>query len=329
MYFRTYFTGISSAILSLVSMTVNMDNFPPQHRGLIVGTIGASWWLGSAIIAAIYNTFFAHSPVGNFFLFMGILNFTVSALCAWLVRPLPHAPGDDERKTLTPENSAEDTQSTDPETESFIEKCGMNMLCVLDFHIILWGFMFAGSVQLTFLPNVTTISDSYGFTEYNSILTVVGPLCACACKFTFTCSSDYTKAYFPRIIYVTALCLIQTLVTLASIFVGDNRAMFLSVAILVYSANGTFWGVLPAVVSEYFGMPHFSRNFGFMFLLLAIFSFAILEIFGDFYEAQIKDINSENCFGLQCFKKFYILATALNIVSTVLFGVLCIKEMKK
>ena len=321
-------TGISGVVLGLVSLTVNMNNFPPNHRGLVAGTMGASWWFGSAITAAIYNSYYLSSSVGNFFLFVGILYFVTCALCMWLVRRLPVGPDREECQALTTDKSMDSHVSQIADTEPLVQRFGLDMLCNMNFHLLLWGYVLMGSVQLAFLTNITIFTESYELTEYNFILTVGGPLCACAVKFLVPCISDYTVTYFPRIWYVLATTLVQAVIIFACIFVGNDHSLFLTTAFVVYMANGIAWGVLPPVVSEYFGMCHFSRNWGFFMLVESLFLFVILAILGLLYDDQIRLINSHECLGLRCFQGFYILATILSALAVIAYAALCIKEIK-
>ena len=326
-YCNIFVAGVSSLILFLVSVTVNLDNFPRRHRGLIMGLTGAAWWLGSAVIAAIFNSCYSHTPVGDFFLMVAILNLILCGLSAWLVRPLPALPEDNsEWQSLTP---GEDQDPTEPKPQlSMAERYGLDMLYLADFHILTWAFLFAASIQLTYIPNVTAFTASYGLTHYNYALTVASPVCACVWKFFTGWISDHTKKYFPRLMYVILMTFMQLLLSLLSIFFGDNDILFIMTIVLVYMSNGCFWSIIPTIISEYFGMRHFSRNWGFEFFANSLLMFISLAIFGAFYEDAIQINNSSDCYRLKCFRNFYILASVMSAISFVLFCWLYRRERK-
>ena len=317
------FTGFSSGTAIFVSTAVNMYNFPKHHRGLIVGTCGAAMWMGTAIIAEIFTTFYNICPVGDVFMFIGILNITIYALSSWLIRRLPSDEDEvNELHSLTQEGTH---QLECQQTESAAERYGINMLCVVNYHMILWGFTLAASIQFTLITNVTIISKSYGFTDYNGLLTVAGPILTCATKIFMGWISDRTKGCCPRITYVLFMTVCQTVINFASIFGGDQLQLFLCEIFITFMVIGTMYGVIPAVVSEYFGMGHFIRNYGFMTLTAATFSLITSELFGAFYDAQVQLSNSDDCFG-RCFQFFYGLPAGLSGVSSILFFILYYRE---
>ena len=317
------FTGFSSAVVTFVSTTINMYNFPKHHRGLIVGTCGAAMWIGAAIIAEIFNRFYNISPVGDIFMLIGILMLIIYSLSSKLVRRLPSEDVDERhsltQKTIQPEESKQ--------TESAAERYGINMLCVVDYQMILWGFTLAVSIQLTIVSNVTVMGDSYGFTDYNGLLTVAGPLLTCVTKIFMGWISDRTKHCCPRMTYVLFMTILQTVVNFASIFAGNQLQLFMCEIFVTFMAIGTIFAVVPTVVSEYFGMRHFSRDYGLMLLTGALFSLITSELFGVFYEAQSQLDNSNDCF-LRCFQYFYGLSAFLSGVSSISFLILYNRRRK-
>ena len=258
---------------------------------------------------------------------MTIVLLILSSLSAWLVRPLPALVEENsERQTLTSGNNQE---SPEPKPKlSPAERYGLDMLYMADFHILILAFLSAASIQLTYIPNLTTFTASYDLTHYNHALTVAGPVCACVWKFLVASISDHTKKYFPRLMYVIVMTFIQLILSLLNIFIGDNNILFILTMILVYMSNGCFWSIIPTVVSEYFGVRHFSRNWGFAVLVNSLLMFISLAAFGAFYNDATQVTNSNNCYGLKCFRNFYILASVMSTISCVLFCWLCLRERK-
>ena len=292
-----------------------------------MGLTGAAYWVGSAVITAIFNSYYSHTPVGDFFLMLAILNLILSCLSAWLVHPLPAIAGENnEWQSLT---SGKNQEPQEPKPHlSLAERYGLDLLLLKDFYIITWAFLFAVSIQLTYIPNVTAFTASYSLTHLNYTLTIASPVCACLWKIVIGWISDRTDRYFPRLIYVTAMTFIQLILSLLNIFIGDNHIIFILTIVLVYMSNGCFGSIIPTVMSEYFGVRHFCRNWGFAYFADSLLTSICMTVFGTFYDDAIEVTNSNYCYGLKCFRNFYILASVMSATSFVLFCWLYLRERK-
>lgn len=320
-----FVSGVSTLFMFLVPLTVNMFNFSPRYRGLIVGTTGASWWLGSAINSAIYNALFQGGNVCGYFLLLAILTVVINVLCVWLVVPVDPTPEEaTEWQSLVPDTVMKSSDS-DTEEDSFSDRYGFNLLWNPEFHLVTWGFLLGGCIQLSYIPNVTAMSNSYHLSYLDNVLTVASPVCACLVKFLAGSLSDKSKSCCPRLTYAVVMVLAQFILLTASIFHGDNETLFVTTTIFMYMVNGTYWAIIPTVLSEYFGMRHFCRNWGFEFFANALLMFVVLAAVGNMYENNITT-DSTDCYGLVCYEGFYILGSVCAALSFMLFLWLVVRE---
>ena len=155
---------------------------------------------------------------------IGILILIIPSLSYWLIHRLPSKEEDDEHHSLFQE-AIQPLESK--QTESAAERYGINMLCVVDYQMILWGFTLAVSIQFTIVSTLTILGDSYGFSDYSGLLAVTGPLLTSVTKIFMGWISDHTIHCFPRIVYVVFMTILQTVVNFASIFAGNQLQLFM------------------------------------------------------------------------------------------------------
>jgi len=333
--------GLCTLFMGLIPTTICMNNYSQRHRGLIVGLTGAFWWLGASFFSLIYNKCFKHmdNSVANFFLLLTICVVIANVVSAFLVCPIPS--GDTELAELVEPNtestndlhelSTANQDSTEAEnSETWQEKYGFDLLKQPEFHILSWGFWLVGSTGISYQSNLTIMSASYGVSRVDSWLTVTCPLIAGISKFIIGFASDKTKSCgYDRVIYIIVPSLVQFLLLTISAFHGDAESTFVTTTYVIYVTNALFFVITPTLVSEYFGMKHFARNWGFMFLINALLSFVFLSVFGVLYDQAIEEGTGNDCFGLECTRSFYVVISVFTIFSSVLLIWLCYRGRKR
>ena len=220
------------------------------------------------------------------------------------------------------------TVEEDETANTWCDKLGISQFVLSSFQLITWAFFFGASVQFMYLINIGTYIHSYKMPGFGSYMTIVSPICGAVFTFASGVVSDRTITCTSRITYVLFGTGIQTLFFFLSINWGDNYYIFIITSLVVYSNNGIYWSIVPALVSEYFGIKHFTRNWGLLIMCNAFLSLGTCGAFAAFYDAKsIK--NSSGCLGLPCFSDSYMIGAFASLISTVLFALLRVVENKQ
>ena len=310
----------------LVSTSVSVDNFPSRHAGLIVGLTGAFYWIGPSLFSLIYIEQFAEDPIGNFFLCLALSVATENILSALFIRHVPGKDSENENEPLLEHNTAFVTDTDAP--ESWYEKTGFNHFLLASFQLLAWGFISGCAVENIFFLNIGTFAESYKFKGLGEGLPVIGPFIGGIFTFFGGYFSDRTKKTTSRLAYVIVGTSVQTLFLFTLIWGGSNMYLFAFTVFVLYSNNGLFWSIIPTLVSDYFGLRHFTRNLGLNLMVNAMVTVTWSWLFGWFYEENITNTTSTVCMGQHCFMQIYILVTLSSLISVVLFVWLLILERR-
>ncbi len=317
----------------LAPMTINMNNFKAKHRGKIVGITGASWWAGPASFALIRGTFFSRTQnIGGYFAFTAALFVVVNILAILLVKYYPEESEGNDSVQLELNGNVQAGESNTLMSPSLFEtpgygvaKTGIQLLRSVDFHLIAWSYLLLGSVQLMFINNVTVYLKSYNMQALTLPLTISGPLLASMSMFVSGAITDVFMLTVPRSVFLVVGDVIQTLLIAACISKGNNFALFVITTLVIYTNNGFCYGITPTLISEYFGMKYFSRNWGGLVLAYALLSWLFLAEYGYRYD-NIRRIDQVSCYGHQCFQESYVIAATASFIGTLLTVVFAWRE---
>ena len=332
------FAGVSTMMMYIAPMTINMVNFKPKHRGKIVGLTGACWWTGPALFSLMYGTLFSGTQnIRDYFLTCAVIFLVVNIISIFCVKYYPvsldgtedHSLEDNTQVDANPIGSVNSEHSTlvsSPTEEAPPDVTGIDLLRSVDFHLIAWCFLLVSSIQIMFINNVSVYLKSYKMDKLITTLTVSGPLVAAMCKFLSGCLSDELLRFLPRASYLAIVTVCQTVLLTACISKGDNMVVFITTTYVVYASNGVYYGLIPTLISEYFGMKYFSRNWGGLILVYALLGWAFLAEFGYVYDHHIPDHDTTTCYGNHCFRESYVIAAATTFIGTLLVLVLMWRE---
>ena len=319
-------TGFACVFMFLVSTSVSMGNFRPRHHGLIVGSTGAFFFVGPIIYSIIYDAWFAKLPIGDFFLCLCLSMCVVNTLAILFVRNVPLRPVTPTEGTSLIENAVSFVNEGD--SENWCDRLGFTQFVLPSFQLLTWAFLFGGSVQLMYFPNVTIYTTSYTMPSLAVSMPVVGPISGSFVTFAGGLASDRTIRYTSRLTYLIIGTVLQTFVFFISIDHGDNCYVFIITTVVVYSNAGQYWSIFPTLASDYFGMHHFTRNWGLLLMGNALLTLALGYVFALFYDHAILT-ESTTCIGLQCFSKSYLLTGCLSLLSVVLLITLYVLERRQ
>ena len=320
-------TGFGCSFMVLVASNVSMGNFSPKHRGLIVGGTGAFFFIGPLLFGLIYATGFSKIPLGNFFLCLSVCMIVVNILAIFFVRHVPSVAETATEETDPVENMVSFVDIDDI-SDNWRDRIGISQFVLPSFQLLTWAFMFEASVQMLYFANVTIYIDSYRLHSLYYAMPIVGPAFGAVFTFAGGMVSDRTMRYTSRLTYLIVGVILQTIFFFISMEFGNNYYVFIITTLVLYSNNGQVWSIVPALISEYFGLLYFTRNWGLLLMVNALIALALGYIFAWFYEEAISN-DSTTCFGLKCFVNSYLLAACFSLVSVILFIVLYILERRQ
>ncbi|CAN6660716.1 probable transporter Mch1p [Trichomonascus vanleenenianus] len=129
--------------------------------------------------------------------------------------------------------------------------------------------------------------------------------------------SDYIKKKYSaqRLWLIVAANAVMITANLRTIATTDVNSMWI-MSLLFGFAYGLTYGVYPSIVSECFGMEHFSQNWGFVSIAQVVASYGFSLLFGKIFDSNGESHPHEGtvCFkGIYCYQKAFIISTGFNI----------------
>ena len=334
MHSVTIVTGTGSIAFYMAALATNIPNFNPKHRGKLVGTMDGSFSAGPAILALIYGAFFVNGHVHDeenqnlrgYFLLLVILCASVGTLGWFLLKQIPFdTPSDHD---LLPETEAESVPLITP-TRKVSDITGFKLLKRFDFQFLFWTSTMCGGLQLMYQNNITAYLKSFDQENYSTLFTTLNPIAAVASKFLAGFVSDALLYKIPRTAILFLYNLVQTIVLTLCIFWGNHLALITTTVIILGMANGAMWCLTPIILSEYFGLKYFGRNWGFFMLGNAISGLILQELYGWLYDSSIPYSHRTQCFGLNCFRWSFTIVAVLSFCSCLFNLALVEKDMLK
>lgn len=207
--------------------------------------------------------------------------------------------------------------SNEPDRRSEIKKI-LFLFLNWKFQYLLWMFIFASVVGLAFVNNVTVVTKSVGLSEIDPVVTALIPVTGILARFTLGPLSDHIKDRFARINILLITNVIFAASQFMCIYLADRSWAFILANILSGISIGSLWTFVPAVISEYFGLPDFGRNWGIVILLAALAGIGVQAGYGMIYQSFITDPHSTNCYGLVCVKWNFVMMCGLTVCAVLL-----------
>lgn len=312
----------SSFVISyLVATAVSLANFPPSQHGRVMATLAIVWSLGQAFFNWMYTVTQQHHPprIGMIFFVLGICIFLFKGLAAVFVRVVPM--DEEETRLIDDENKLESKEEAKEEekdvaAESWADKLGLYLLCDLDFHLILWGFVCGAGVQMMYISNVSSTCQTLGLGIIDEAILPYAPILGMAVNFFVGFMSDFTLKYCPRQSYMTVAAGLQTILFAVSALYADSAAMFKTTVLLVFGFNAIYYALAGTIISDYFGLKHFKRNWGITLMMGSLVAFVLSTLYGIMMDMTE---NGEECLGLICLKNIFIISAFVSFIS---FGAL-------
>lgn len=294
--------GLGSGCGYFSAVLTNVKNFPPSRRGRVSGLLVGFYGLSAAFTVMIYNWWFAKSEnTIGYLLFLAGFTFCANSLGAEVLEALPpkwaqsehslghNPPYDQKFPPLTPSGDYEEGVS------------GWDLLSNRTF-LRFWTLelCLAGSC-LTYIANLGNMNESIGAFDNRVRAVLLLSICNATGRLLFGLSSDLTLKYgIHRLAWVSGVAALMS-VTFGVLAGGVGTPLGLNIASAVIGLGfGGASALLPANISELFGLKHVGFNLGCVAMSLAVGSYIFGTIAGLVYDGN-RDEGSIICTGDQCF----------------------------
>ncbi|KAL4221281.1 hypothetical protein ACF0H5_019544 [Mactra antiquata] len=320
-YIYFFVAGFGAIFMYMASLTVNMKNFNPRHRGKVVGLLDASFSAGPALMALLYGVLFTHGHVNDeqnqdlkgFYLMSAIAFGTIGLLGilflhenSFEVEEISFKP----MREVNDENNQVDITSHGPRREGDVT--GFKLIKNFNFHFLMWSYIFCAGLQLTFQTNITAYLKSYDLEKYSTLFTTLNPVFGVVSKFAAGWLSDAIVHKVPRIAVLFAFNIFQTIVMIICIFYSNHVSVLVLALIGIGMPNGALWCLTPTMLSEFYGMKYFGRNWGSIMFGNAIGGLVFQRIYGWIYDSSIGFTGQTVCYGIKCFTWSFTMLAVLS-----------------
>ena len=316
-------SGFGAIFMYMASLTTNMNNFKPKHRGKVVGILDASFSAGPALIALLYGVLFTNGHVNDeenqnlkgFYLMSAIAFGTIGVLGIVLLKSNPFEIEDITFQRM-PEVSGTDREEHDlPERAGDVT--GFKLIKDVNFQFLFWAYIFCAGLQLTYQTNITAYLKSYDLEGYSTLFTTLNPVFQVLSKFIAGFLSDALVKKVPRIAVLFAFNIFQTIVLTICIFYSNHLSVLVVSLIGLGMPNGALWCLTPTMLSEFYGMKYFGRNWGTIMFGNAFGGLLFQRIYGWIYDNSIGYTGQTVCYGLHCFTWSFTMMTVLSFCSCI------------
>lgn len=305
----------------MASLTTNMNNFHPKHRGKVVGLLDASFSAGPALISLLYGVCFVHGHVKDEenqdlrgFYIMSAICFGVIGILGVLL--LKDNPFDIEEVPINAQPEADSvSQMEKVEITREGDVTGFKLIKKFNFHFLFWAFIFCAGLQLTFQTNITAYLKSFNFEHYSTLFTTLNPVFGVISKFFAGFLSDAIVHKVPRITVLFSFNIFQTVVMAVCIFYSKYLGIMVLALIGIGMPNGALWCLTPIMLSEFYGMKYFGRNWGMIMFGNAFGGLLFQRAFGWIYDTSIGFTGQTVCYGIKCFTWSFAMMAVLSFCS--------------
>ena len=335
------FIGFGAIFTYMACMMTNIENFNPKHRGKVIGILDASFSCGPALVALVYGTLFTNGHNNNdedkqnlrgFYLMMALLFASINILGIVFLSPYPYEQSvisiTDEKTIDVSENVKLTPTQEKMNPEPVEEMTGFKLLRSFDYQFVTWAFIICSSLQLMFQNNITTYLKSFHMEDASTLFTTLNFAAGTAAKFVIGYLSDVIVHKVPRPGVALVAMIVQTASLTFCIFYGNTYSVLLITVFCVGMPNGAAWCLTPTMISEFFGVKYFGRNWGFVMLGTAFGGLILQKIFGAIYENEIVTLEVKDCYGLECFRYSFLLVAGLSLCAVILYVGLLERRLK-
>lgn len=320
-----FVSGFGAIYMYMASLTVNMNNFAPKHRGKVVGILDASFSAGPALIALIYGVCFTNGHVTDeqnqnlqgFYIMSAVCFGACGLLGVFLLQENTYEPEEIAFNTIASAELEKSKPNDDVEMKRYGDVTGLKMIKTFNFHFLFWAYIFCAGLQLTFQTNITAYLKSYRLEHYSTLFTTLNPIFGVVSKFIAGFLSDAIVHKVPRIAVLFAFNIFQTVVMAICIFYSNHFGVLFLALVGIGMPNGALWCLTPTMLSEFYGMKYFGRNWGMIMFGNAFGGLLFQRTYGWIYDSSIGFTGQTVCYGLKCFTWSFTMMTVLSFCSCI------------
>ena len=308
-------------------MTTATVNFHPKHRGKIVGLLDASFSAGPALMAFLYGNIFAAGHVhdeenqnlGGFYLTTAISFAVIGLLGVIFHGHFPHdLDANDEINLTVNEEKPETFEVETPKKPLAKDITGLKLVRRFDYHYIAWSYIFCAGLQLMFQNNIQTYLKTFELEQYTTVFVTVNPVCGVVSKFIVGFVSDFIVHKVPRVTVLLGFNIVQTLTLGFCIFFSDKFPVLVIALLVIGFANGAVWCLTPTMISEFYGLKFFGRNWGATIFGNAVGGLLVQQAYGWMYDNSIRIKGAKDCeAGVHCFDWSFTMASVLSLCACI------------
>jgi len=193
---------------------------------------------------------------------------------------------------------------------------GCQLITTFNFHFLFWAYIFCAGLQLTFQTNITAYLKSYNMEkQYSTLFTTLNPIFGVVSKFIAGFMSDMLVHKVPRMAVLFGFNILQTIVLVICIFFSNELSVLVIALVGISMPNGALWCLTPTMLSEFYGMKYFGRNWGMIMFGNAFGGLIMQRVFGWIYDSSIGFTGQTVCHGLHCYTWSFIMMAVLSACS--------------
>ena len=323
----------------MVALNTNVINFNAKHTGKVVGFLNAFFAGSPSVFATIFYKIFTHGDqtvvenqdFAGFMLFFAVMYGVANILCMIFLRV--YAKKDDseqieikyykeangvdvtnhisDKKILEDQNTVTNFGQSDVDGHMSLREIARS----LDFYGFVLLFAFVSSVGLVYGNNITVASRSVGLNYYNDKLVIIIPITNAVVSASIGILSDVFKERVPRLVLVTASCLLFILAQALIIISAEKLEVFIIATVCAGAGIGVVWSLSPTIMKEMFYVKNLGRNWGIALFFAALVALASQEGFGALYDSHLTSEDGEFCYGNDCIRGGYAVFLGVAVVS--------------
>jgi len=262
--------GYVLGAMYITTIAINIKKIHHKHSGFVIGVSSASWYLFFVLNSFICN-YSDICEIRKIFGAVTLIMFLSNIVIALLEKcdKLDLISIDDRNIPLV--NQCEENYSENSEDHSGEEatnQFGMNVFFTGSYQLMLWSFAFTWSVAFAVIFSVKTFVLSLKIDFSLFTLDTIGALLMLVSNLVMPALSDLLlERIIPRTIWCLIFVTMQTVFTFFSVWYGSMLSIFITYILVMFLSNATNMSIIPAIINDFFGAKHFSRNYGFIFML--------------------------------------------------------------
>ncbi|KAF9782320.1 major facilitator superfamily domain-containing protein [Thelephora terrestris] len=331
-----FLSGMGSDAGYFSALKTVARSFPNKIRTTVIGIIVSGFGLSAFIFSTIAQTIFLGNTSG--FLLTLALGTACPMVLGWfLVRPCPY-PEHAAQTTIESDRREEQDDTTSPpnETTQLISKSdhtqlpsitGLTLMRTIDFWVLFWIMSLLIGSGIMWINNVGLMARALALKEnadageeenvrWQTLQVSTLSIASCVGRILIGVTADFANHRGTRrarcLSIVAASFVVSQLVGLG---VQDIKHLQYAVVLVGISYGGVF-GLLPTIIIEWFGMDHFSENWGLVSLSPLVMGNIFSMVFGRIFDAH----SSHSEHGMRCFEGARCYSASLYMTTLACLG---------